>query len=593
MPDISDNADSGTGGATATATPAPEASQAPAQDLAETTSTAPAMAPQIPLEPADQTLDKLQKESFGAKVYHGILNALGGSHDVTFDRDPATGKMTAHSTISQPGEQWKRIISGALTGYAGAQAAGTQGPGGAMRGAAGGIMAGERQVEQQYQQKRGEANEDLQTQQATALNNARTSMLTHQVAESSWRLQHEQQQADQEDVDRVNAFQQILQDGGPGTTDLGTFKSPTDAFKFAASYRQIHQDHANGRVFMVPDISGSGKKGGVRAAIVTPDWQSSPTTRDYKFTIQQPGDDGQLHDEDVTIPAGTKNSVMMQWVMASAADKNKRDLDAAEQKTRQQTAASEAGLRTAQSAAEYARADEERSQALLNQAKAAAKDTDVDWGPGGDKGFNSWHDKNVTPALGKETIYRLSSNVYNEYQQLRKQGKDFPTGAQSVQMLANHISGTFGNVKGARITKDLIEQHMGARNISDSAKVAIQNLTSGGKLSPAQWDAFFSMIGQSRDETWRSILDDAQALGRPLDYIAFPADLRARWGIGQGRVGQPLAPQAAAPAAGAAGQGGGAAAQPVKIQSGESTAIAADGKTTLVVRNGQWVPAQP
>jgi hypothetical protein len=121
---------------------------------------------------------------------------------------------------------------------------------------------------------------------------------------------------------------------------------------------------------------------------------------------------------------------------------------------------------------------------------------EVDWGPNGQKGFQSWH-KNVTPAMQAERTYRLASNVYNEYKALRKQGKDFPTGAQSVQMLSYHMANTFGNVKGARITKDLIEKHMGARSVSDSALVAVQKLTNGEQLSPSQWDAYFSMVGQT------------------------------------------------------------------------------------------------
>jgi hypothetical protein len=293
--------------------------------------------------------------------------------------------------------------------------------------------------------------------------------------------------------------------------------------------------------------------------IVTPDMLHSPLTRDLIMPIQQPGPDpktgkGDTHYENMTITAGTPTATALQLISAAFAQKNERDLKEEQLKIQKETAGSEAGLRTAQSASAYAEAAERRSQVLLNDAKAAATASggEVDWGPGGDKGFNSWHDKNVTPALMKETNYRLSSNLYNEYQALRKQGKDFPAGSQSVQMLANHLQGTFGNVKGARIGKDLIEQHLGARSVSDSALVAVQKLTSGDKLSPAQWDAFFSMIGQTRDESWRSVLDDAQALGRPLDYIAFPSDLRQRWGLGPGRMGQPLG-GAAAPAAAPAG----------------------------------------
>jgi hypothetical protein len=129
-------------------------------------------------------------------------------------------------------------------------------------------------------------------------------------------------------------------------------------------------------------------------------------------------------------------------------------------------------------------------------------------------------------------------------------------------MLSYHMANTFGAVKGARITKDMIQQHMGARSVSDAALVAIQNLTSGGKLSPKQWDAYFSMVGQNRDETWRGVLDDANSLGRPNDYIAYPQDLRQSWGLGPGHVSLTPPPGTQQPAAAARPQQGGPTVQP-------------------------------
>jgi hypothetical protein len=203
--------------------------------------------------------------------------------------------------------------------------------------------------------------------------------------------------------------------------------------------------------------------------------------------------------------------------------------------------ATEAGERAKLTPSEIAKND---AQAALDNAKAAATAEgadEVSWGPNGQKGFQSWHAKNVTPAMQVENTYQKASDVYEQYKALRKQGKDFPTGAQSVQMLSYHIANTFGgaNMRGGRVTKDLIEKHIGARSVSDSALVAVQKLTNGEQLSPQQWDAFYSLVKETRDETWRSVLNDATALQRPTDYIAFPQDLRERWDLGPGHVRPP------------------------------------------------------
>ena len=101
-----------------------------------------------------------------------------------------------------------------------------------------------------------------------------------------------------------------------------------------------------------------------------------------------------------------------------------------------------------------------------------------------EKAINA-HDKAyVQPAEQVEKSYQMMNQAYNEYQGAAAQGKDLPTGAQSMVALSTHLATTFGNVKGSRITKDMIQEHLGARSISDAASVAIQKLTNGDVLSP-------------------------------------------------------------------------------------------------------------
>jgi hypothetical protein len=145
--------------------------------------------------------------------------------------------------------------------------------------------------------------------------------------------------------------------------------------------------------------------------------------------------------------------------------------------------------------------------------EAAAKRTEV-----------TAHDKAyVQPAEAIEKSYQMSDAAYKEYEAARVQGKDLPTGAQSMLQLSTHLSTTFGNVKGARITKDMIQEHLGARSISDAALVAVQKLTNGDVLSPDQWTAFHDLISQSRKLSWQIAAKEADRKHIPVDFL--PQDL--------------------------------------------------------------------
>lgn len=124
----------------------------------------------------------------------------------------------------------------------------------------------------------------------------------------------------------------------------------------------------------------------------------------------------------------------------------------------------------------------------------------------------------VKPANDVEKSYQMFMDAYNN----RNNAK---TGAESMLALSTHLTTTFGNVKGARITKDMIEHHLGARNISDSAQVAIQKLTTGDVLSANQWDAFKGLISQSRNLSWDTVQKEAKRRGVDVSG-SLPDDLK-------------------------------------------------------------------
>lgn len=128
-------------------------------------------------------------------------------------------------------------------------------------------------------------------------------------------------------------------------------------------------------------------------------------------------------------------------------------------------------------------------------------------------------DKNyVKPANDVEKSYQMFMEAYAN----RNNAK---TGAESMLALSTHLATTFGNVKGSRVTKDMIEHHLGARNISDSAMVAVQKLTNGDVLSKDQWDAFKGLISNSRNLTWQTTQKEAKR--RNVDISgSLPGDLK-------------------------------------------------------------------
>jgi len=140
-----------------------------------------------------------------------------------------------------------------------------------------------------------------------------------------------------------------------------------------------------------------------------------------------------------------------------------------------------------------------------------------------EKAINA-HDKAyVQPAEQVEKSYQMMNQAYNEYQGAAAQGKDLPTGAQSMVALSTHLATTFGNVKGSRITRDMIQEHLGARSVSDAALVATQKLTNGDVLSPAQWSAFHDLISNSRRLSWQIAATEAQRKAIPTNFL--PPDL--------------------------------------------------------------------
>lgn len=139
-------------------------------------------------------------------------------------------------------------------------------------------------------------------------------------------------------------------------------------------------------------------------------------------------------------------------------------------------------------------------------------------------------------AQSAEQSYQMADKAYQEY---KAANGNLPTGAQSMLLLSQHLATTFGTVKGSRVTKDMIEHHLGARGVSDSSLAAVQRLVNGDQLSPDQWEAFHQLIGQSRTLAWKNAIQTAHTLQLPVTGDMVPADV-AGGKQGGGKGADPL-----------------------------------------------------
>ncbi|HTH42890.1 MAG TPA: hypothetical protein VL498_06980 [Terracidiphilus sp.] len=602
------------------AQPPPEAAQpTPASPQATAPATSTPAQPDVqraaPGEQAAQIpLEQQKADSWGSKVYHGILNALGGSSDVTLARDPATGKMVATAVKSGPGQQWKRIISGALAGYGAAAAGGGTGPGSTSRKIGLGIQAGTQQGEQNVQRQRQQANEDFEMQQKAATSNAQNALLSHQIAESAFRLGRAQVEATVADSERETNFTKMIAEGGEGSQDMGVFPDFPSVIKTFKDMPQLHDHQANGQLIAIPHVDGNGKVDGIHAALVTPDWLSSKITKDIPITVKSIKD-GKLNEETFTIPSGSISNDQASKLLMGQSKDALDEFHKAEDQRR------EASRTKAENTLSYAQAREADANAAAAGTGGGGTSEADDISEGLASGrYLAGKDIPLRTTKGQPSAahYAAAADAYSRAHfglpyspEIIRQESHFAE-APKTQAFLIGIDRMLG-APGVPSQLDLVTDLAKRAGLGDNAPInevklwakrtlgleAAKNFDQA--LSDTQ-TALGTLIGnpllgsgesdlklktaqrqfgsnptikdlRGAVQTTREILNGARsAMARNNRYI-------------QQRYGEEYSPaKPLTPAGGPA---------PVKITPGEPTAIAADGKTTLVVRGGQWVPAQP
>jgi hypothetical protein len=499
--DIDSGAESPSAGATASgASAAPAAAGSSAQE--------PAAQPQ----PNTTTVEPQRKG-----MLRSILGALGGVNETTMHRDPQTGKMVVESTPKTPGQQWKAILAGGLTG-AMAGAGVKPGPGHLGRSASAGFDAGGGMVQEQEDRKRANANEDFNAMEKSQANKAQTAHVQQLTAESAWRMTREKGEFDASTNQAAMDMHNMIT-SDPTSKSLGTYSSFSDFLKEHGSNGEtIGQLNANGELRGVPVFNQKGELQGLQIYQVSKGWGNQRTTQDTRVIVgAKLGAKGEVVPDIQTIPAGSSTNGEVTTIGQSGMTKY---MDAAHKKAQ---AANEGGEVRPRDEFEAKKQKDlegmrQAGENQRNKDKTAASAEKVSRQDIRD------HDKAyVQPAEAIDKSFQMMDKAYNEYKAAKAQGKNLPSGAQSMQALSAHINATFGTVKGARVTKDMIEHHLHARGIGDDARVAVQKLNNGDVLSPAQWEAFHSLVKQSRQISWETAVKQAQRKHIPVDFL--PADL--------------------------------------------------------------------
>jgi hypothetical protein len=514
-------------------------------------------------------------ENYAAAVHHSrlanALNAatdlLGGSKSLRLVRNP-DGSVDVQEGQATPGEKWGRIAKAALQGAATGFAVG-QGPGGPQRAAAASVQQGMAMPQQQKDQTLAEAEKANDQNQKRQLFNANLAMMHQNLVKAQFDNMAAPIKFSEEQTQHALQMRDLITKMGGSM--LAEYKTPDELAAHVNTNQQMVAGHlgTNGMTVPITNYDGQGHVTGGQAWFLPEDKRQQLNTEAVDIPQTKLNNDGTTTTTTLHVGKGQMtNEQILAALMGKQDEANKvtatgsqmqaQQIEAKSAQERADTekklAPSEIALRGATAGKESAEAAKAREETRLLPEQVAAKSQ------ANNATLNMLDNKYVSPAREIEKSWQLADNTYKEYQQLRAQGKDFPTGAESMLMMSRHLQSTFGQVKGSRVTKDMIAEHFGARSVSDDVLAAVQHLTDGDRLSPNQWTAFHKLIGESRNASWQEVADAAQSRG--VDATRFlPPDLggpQRAITIPPNPGGAP-GPAPAAPAPGPAAGGGAAA----------------------------------
>lgn len=470
--------------------------------------------------------------AFASKVLGVLSDMLGGyTHgNPTYSYDE-NGKM-----ITTPGDKLstgKMIMKGvgAALGGLGASA-NVRGPGAAWRSLGAGFEGEQAKSIAMTERAKEQASTEFKARETAARDKASILHLQAETASLGWTMQRSQQEVDEKSLENNEIMKQLVAADPAHNQDLGHFNTWQEYLKNVPKQQQDQMiaDAHNGLIRTTYDTQG-GKITGMHFYKINPDWGAQKNSDDVSIAYQTMKDGKPVWDH-FTVPTGSmRNDVLAKYLQQSTTDSLKEQQ---EQETRRHNKAEEAHQAEATQAGLESEAM--KSGTAEPMIGAGGKVTGVQantlpadpFGAKPDRTINrneynkrddqqlQFRQKTLDPV---EKSYQMFEKAYADHKRGTK------TGAEGMVALSTHLNTTFGSVKGARVTKDMIHEHLSARNITDDMLVAVNKLKNGDPLSNKQWDAFHQLISQSRAVSWQQAGDSARNAGIPRTFYPKPAKM--------------------------------------------------------------------
>lgn len=550
-------------------------------------------------------------------VMDSVLSALTGTTKPEIGTDQEGNKYVKHTSLTQ-GQQWQRIAGEAIQGASVGLAAG-KGAGNMGRAAAAGVNVGMQDQQIRDQQEKEMSAEARQQN----VDNANNQMLKLNMAQQAWRATRLQVEATQHDIEfSQGQVDRLVKEGG---TLVGTAEHVGDIGNILKVNPEVMQDMIQKhQIEILPHYNEDGTRGGISVIKMPEGYRNSVLPVGTVFhTFDQTTGKYVAHESADPMTAGERDAYENAAGIAAqkfASDKAEAALKEAQtNKARTDAAATEAKtpseIRAANARADASEATAAKDRALFGGGEGGKGSTLVD-------SIGTGH---VTPERMTYLITRnpdllaavvakypdFSSakaaaypSVYHDFTSSKKgtAGGALNAGATALKHLKelralntikSHIPGTSDYVKYMN-KADTLSTELASfygdttipaiRSIKDTLTTQVPGGRNGAIATQAQsmGDKF-----DNYEQTWKNAAPSS-AWEDPMPGIdkgamAARADLDPRYHKRlvqeqQGGAGNPAQPNNPASA-------------PETVQPGEPTAIGANGQT-LVVRNGQWVPAQ-
>ena len=542
--------------------------------------------------PPPKPMSKLQ--SGVADILGDLADSLAGKTRQTVYRDATTGERIVENTPQTRKQQWGTILARAVSG-AGAGAGAAPGPGNKLRALSAGIQTGEAQAQQQKQQQESLSDEDFKAKRDVMMQNANLAVLGAKTSAASFDLAQAKVKALEGTVENNNSVDKIIQD--EGGEDLGLVRTPADLVALTKNNPDLIKAHMNGGIYHALHFDDAGNYDGMRYYTIPTDAGKQKIGEDVKIRTLIPGKtvDDKPTVGFYTVPKGSK-TVAEVAALSQAADE-KISSTQLKQYNDDQKAQQAASRTRAENAASYGAAAKDKAEGEKTLSETSDADLVDAMGTGHVPAERMSYILARKPELVQAIVAKYPDfdgskaeaypQVYKEFTSTKPgtAGAAINNGATALKHLkelhdmntvASHIPGT-AEYKAYQNKLDTVAPEL-AKFYGDSTVPGIASYRSTlGSTLPGNRDAAIRTQAKSMgdkldsyEQTWKNAAP-SKAYEAPMPQIDDEAKA-ARASLDPNYKNRSVSAQNV-------------------VKPGEPTATAADG-STLVVRNGQWVPAQ-